>query len=252
MPNWLLVGALLLSVLLSGCANLSREATTRDQSASEIYVNLGQAYLQRDNLREAKSSLERSIELNPRNARAHITYAILQERLGQVRLADESYRTALQLAPDEGEMSNAYGVFLCRNQRFGDADRAFEQAYRNPLYESPERALTNAGLCALEADEHERAENLFRRALERNPRYIPALYEMAEYALEHGDYMTARAYWQRLTELTAHTAETLWLCYQIEQAIGNDTAATHCAMRLKNNFPTAPQTLRLQEIERVK
>lgn len=236
---------------LGGCATIPGNVSSRDQSAAEVYVNLGQAYLQRNNLREAKTALERALSLNPHNSTAHLLYAILQERIEQPQMADQSYRHAVRLAPDEGEIRNAYGAFLCRQQRFSEADQIFEKAYRNPFYEAPERALTNAGVCAQEAGDQTRAEQLFRRALERNARYAPALFEMAELSLLQGNYLATRAYLQRFTAVAPHTPETLWMCYEAERALNHHAGSTHCAMRLKNDFPTASQTVRLLEIERV-
>ena len=61
--------------------------------------------------------------------------------------------------------------------------------------------------------------------------------------------MGARAYLQRIEELTPLTPELLWLGVRVEDAWGNHEAAARYGLLLKNNFPDSMQTKSLQEWE---
>ena len=52
-------------------------------------------------------------------------------------------------------------------------------AIRNPLYKSPDVALTNAGKCSIEAGDNRRGEDFLKRALTINPANIAAAYNLA-------------------------------------------------------------------------
>ena len=60
-------------------------------------------------------------------------------------------------------------MFLCRQNRWSDAEPYFKRAADNPHYTTPEIALANAGVCALNAGDREKAEENFRAALTKNP-----------------------------------------------------------------------------------
>jgi type IV pilus assembly protein PilF len=67
--------------------------------------------------------------------------------------------------------------------------------------------------------------------------------------MKQGNYLQARAYLQRYKAGSAHTAETLWAGYQIEEQLGDKDAAANYAVRLKSRFPDSVQTtLLLKEI----
>jgi type IV pilus assembly protein PilF len=109
----------------------------------------------------------------------------------------------------------------------------------NSLNPAPETALTNAGICALDAGEPAKAEEFFRAALQRAPRLVPALFSMARITRENGDLLQARAYFQRYLEVGP---AALWLGIQIENGLGNRDGVSSYGLQLKNNFPDAPET----------
>ncbi|WP_412852495.1 type IV pilus biogenesis/stability protein PilW [Ectothiorhodospira shaposhnikovii] len=248
-PTLVLPGLMLCTgLLLVGCA-VTPQVQEREQRAAQVNMELGLHYMRNNQLEQAKGNLDRALSQDPGSAQVHAAYALLQERLRDPRLADRHFRRALDLEPGNALVQNNYGTFLCRQDRLDEADRAFRAAADNPLYATPEVAWTNAGICILKKPDEEQAERYFRRALESNPRHVPALYEMMRLTFERGRYLQTRAYLQRLTEQMPHTPETLWICYRAELELGNRDASGVCALRLKNDFPDSEQTTRLLETE---
>ncbi len=147
-------------------------------------------------------------------------------------------------------MHNNYAVFLCRQGRWSDAEPHFRRAANNSRNKGPEVALTNAGQCAWNAGNAEAAEEYFRRALERNPRYADALLWMLELEYGRGNYLQARAFMQRAFEVREPEARELLMCFNVEQALDNPEGAADCAQALRENFPRSTELAQLRELER--
>ena len=99
----------------------------------------------------ALEKFKKALKQNPDSVSAHNAIAVLYEELGETRLAERHYRKAVQLDPKDSLALNNYGQYLCRVGRWKDAERYFNKATRDPLYKTPEVALTNAGICAWQA-----------------------------------------------------------------------------------------------------
>ena len=236
-----MTGLALLALLLVGCAT-TPSAVQDARRAALANVELGVAYYREGRLQLAMENLRRAVDLDPTLPEAHAAIAMLYARLGEVDPAERHYRRALSLAPKDPRVHNNFGQFLCQQQRLEEADRHFRQAVADPLYETPEAAYTNAGICALRIPDPRRAEDYFRLALERNPFYPLALLQMLRLSHDQGDFLRARAYLQRFQQVSRHTAESLWLGIRIEDALGDKNAVASYGLALRNHFPDAPQT----------
>ena len=258
----LLTLLILLTAGLAGCATTGGyDEDARLDEAARYNTQLGITYLQKGNLKQADLKLSKAIEQDPSSAEAHHAYAILQERLGNMEQAADHYERAVRLDPKYSEAHNNYGRFLCAQGDLRAAEREFEAAVKNPLYSNPELAYTNAGICALEAEKTDAAEQYFRNALGKNPEYLPALFEMAQVTYDKQHYLQARAYIQRYdavrgkivegaTDARRYHPRILWLCVQTERQMGDRAAASACALKLKNFFPQSRETAELLEMER--
>lgn len=240
-PRLILIVAVL---MLSACAGSStvREKETQANRAALVNVQLGAGYMGQGKNDLALAKLKRALEEDPSLPSAHYVIAILYGRLGEYELADTHYRRAVSLAPEDPEAHNNYGTFLCGRNRLKEADVQFLAAVKNPLYKTPEFAYTNAGICALHVPDEAKAEKYFRQAVQINPRFGDALYELAQLNFNKQRYLPARAYLQRHLEAAQHSAAALWLGVRIERALGdNDTAASYAKL-LKTNFPNSKET----------
>jgi len=247
----LLIGLVL--ALFQGCVTTSTRVRTSEPSEEEAAIanlNLGVAYLRQGRPELALERLDRALSQNPRLADAHSTIALAYDQLGELEEAANHYRRATQLEPDNAAAANSYAVFLCRNDNWGDAERYFRRAADNPLYTTPEAALTNAGVCARGAGETDRAEQYFREALARNPIFPDALYNMTDLAFQNDNYLQARAFSQRYLSSAPDSPQMLWLCFQVEQQLGNASDAQRCADRLKDQFAESAEMAQLYEFER--
>jgi type IV pilus assembly protein PilF len=228
----------------------SVNGVTPTEDAAVANLNLGVAYLRQGRPEIALANLQEALEYNPRLAAAHSTIAIVYEQLGEPDAAEEHYLRATQLGPDDGSAANSYAVFLCRHDRWGEAERFFRRAADNTRYPTPAAALTNAGVCARGAGDLQSAERYFREALSRNATFPDALSNMADITYQAQDYLASRAFVQRYLAAAGGTPEVLLLCVQVEQALDAPDAATQCADRLRSTFPNSAEVAQLNAIER--
>ncbi|NIP72981.1 MAG: type IV pilus biogenesis/stability protein PilW [Gammaproteobacteria bacterium] len=238
-----------LALLAVACA----PQPTREEGAqrpAQINVELCKAYINEEDYELAKAKCEKALAQEPDYAPAHGAVAELYKRLGEYDKADRHFERAIRLDPDDSRTRNNYGVFLCIRERLGEAEEQFLKAVRNPLYETPHHAYTNAGVCALRAGDMTKAEKYFRAALRSDPRLPLALFQMALVSYEQEDYFQARAYVQRYMAAGRQTAASLWLGIRVERKLGDKDAASSYALKLKSNFPDSEETRLLQQLER--
>ena len=252
----LLITALLLSLLISGCVTqpIDEEGTTEDigqerkKSPADIYVQLGIAYMQEGQYQTALKKLRRGLAVDDKNADVHNVMALLYSQLNQTEKASDYFDKAISLRPKDPYIRNARGTHYCKLGRYADADADFNVALDNPLYDTPWVALTNAGLCSLRQQNVNGAETYFRRALTRNSQYPFALEQMAEIMFQQENYLSARAYLERYVTIQQPNAATLWLGIRIENALGNSDAMKGYKKQLLDNYPDAPEVALMRDM----
>jgi type IV pilus assembly protein PilF len=237
--------------LLQACVS---ETTKGDKpptknEAAVANMNLGAGYLQQGKPELAIDRLQRAIKQDPKLADAHTTLALAYDQLGSPSEAEDHYKKATQLEPNNSSAANAYASFLCRQKRWNDAEPYFQRAVANLTYQTPEVAFTNAGICALGAGDHAKAEENFRAALSRNPRYADALEGMLDTSFQDKNYLQARAFYERYAEVRKPDAAKLMMCFSIEQGLGNRDGANRCAARLREDFPDSAEAKQVQQLQ---
>ncbi len=228
----------------------TQQRPASDSDAAVANMNLGAGYVRQGRADLALEPLQRALELDPRLVDAHSTIAIAYDQLGRAAEAEPHYRRATALAPTNAGAANSYAVFLCRQGRWNDAEGYFRRAANNPQYQTPEAALANAGLCARNAGEVEKAEEYFREALDRNPAYPDALSSLADLSYRRENYLQARAFLQRYFDAQQPNASLLWICFNVERELENAAGAERCANQLRERFPQSQELSQLQELQR--
>lgn len=234
-------------LLLGGCALTPKTDEDPSPGSSLVadYVGMGVEYLKRGQTAIALERLKRGQELDPNYAPLHNVLAILYEQIGETEQAREHYSRAIQLAPKDPYIRNAYGTFLCNQKEYPAALQAFQAALENPLYPTPWVAATNAGICARQAGDPATAETYLRQSLSANADFEPALYQMAELSYAQGNFKGAQDYLQRLLRTSQPTAETLALGVRVERGLGNVAQSKRYEQVLRARYPDSPEIPKL-------
>ena len=241
---------LLVAGVLAACVSSSSMPGDKVslQQASQYNVELGVAYLQQGRRDLAMQKLQLALQQNPDNANAYMAIGLLYNSTGDAQRADENFRTALRKAPDDPQIQNNYAVFLCQHGQPKQSERYFIEAAQNPLYPTPEAAYTNAGVCANKIPDQTTAVQYFRRALDINPAFPDALYQMARIGYEQKQYLEARAFIERFNSASPQPRpEVLLLGVRTEHALGNNRAAANYAKQLIRQFPNSPEAQQLTQ-----
>lgn len=179
------------------------------------------------------------LKKQPASADAYTVLASVQSLAGNVAAAGESYRRATELGPGQGDLLNNYGAWLCANGHPAEALVWFDRALADRGYATPAAALANAGGCALQTGQFERAQRDLRRALELDPGNAYALESMARSEFHQRRYFEARAFSQRRLAAASSTPSVLQLAIEVEQRLGDKAAASRYQEQLRKEFPDA-------------
>jgi type IV pilus assembly protein PilF len=239
----------LLATALGACspggAIKKESAATEKTEAARVHTELGQKYMQQGKLEIALDNLNKALSYDADYADAHTVIAVLYERIGDVKQAEEHYRRAAQIKPKGGNELNNYGAFLCKIGRYDESTEYFERAIADPFYKTKDVALTNEGTCLLKAGKTDAAEAALRKALDLSPNNSEALFQLASVLYRKGDFFKARAFMQRFESVGQARPESLMLGRNIELRLGNGSAASDYTRRLLQSFPESQQAREL-------
>jgi type IV pilus assembly protein PilF len=246
---------LITAMMLTACnpaqtrssSNGNIRPTHETNEVASANLNLAIAYLKRGDYNDALNKLEKAREADPEHPATYNVFGLLYQRIGDTKKAEKSFKRALSLDSNDSSSLNNYGSFLCQQDRLKEAKKTFLKAANNPLYRTPEIAITNIGLCLYSNKQKEEAKEYFQQALNINPQVPQALIKMCELTLDDFNYLSARAYIQRYQQVSRHTARSLWLGIQIERELGDKDAVSSYALLLKNTFPDSNETAILLE-----
>ena len=254
-----LIGAVLVASLLTGCESSPKYGAGSDGAAgslgevnkkndeTNVYAQLGLEYMRTGQYDVALQKLHRGLNKNPDNANLHYVIGLVYDGLREVNLADEHFREGLRLEPKNSYIINAYGTFQCKQKHYTEAIELFKRAIKNPLYDNPEVAWSNAGFCASEIPDNEQAETYLRTALRINKEYPPALSQMANLMLAKEKYLSARGYLQRYEQVAAASSSSLWTCIRVERELKDKDKAASCKLSLRNKFPDSDEAALLRD-----
>lgn len=235
--------------------NPSSVRTTRSQQAydrqeiAEANLNLGIAYMQQGQYQQALDKLNRARIAQPDYSPTYNAIGVLYQRLGEHEEAEKYYQYAIKLNPMDSDALNNYGQFLCQMGRMDDAENAFMESAGNPFYPTPEIAITNAGICALNNGKADIAEQYFNKALGKNPRFSPALIQMSEISYNRGEYLQARQFLNSYLVENRHNSKSLWLGIRIERELGDKNALSSYTLLLRNQFAESKEAVLLKQSE---
>lgn len=227
--------------IITGCSSFQGKDGPNYKKAADINVRLGASYLLQKRIGLARVKLEKALEQDPDNALAHSTIALLLENVGQHEDVISHYEEAISLAPDNSDIKNNFGTYLCNQSRYDEAQALFQKAIDDPYYKTPIVALINAGKCALTSSKYKVAESYLRQALRKDPKSITALYSMAVLGIKSKRYLMTRAYVQRYHSIVKPSAKSLWLQISAEKSLGDKQVANKLISKLNKEFPDSDE-----------
>lgn len=216
------------------------------QERARIHTELAALYYSRGNHGVALQESMVAIEADPQYGPAYNVLGLVQMELKEDTAADRSFQQALAINPNDSEANNNYGWFLCNRGREKEAIAYFLAAVRNPLYQTPGLAYTNAGVCSLKLGQDNEAESYLLQALKLQPGQPRALQALAEVHYRRGDYSGAKQLVGRFLEVAQPTPEVLWLGVLSARQLGDRNAEASYGTQLRRRFPDSKEALTLK------
>lgn len=214
------------------------------RTRARIHTELGALYYQDGNLAVALEELKAALVADSSYVPAYSVRGLVHAALRENSLAEEDFRRAINLAPNDPDVNNNYGWFLCQQPgRERQSIVHFLNAVKNPLYETPERAYANAGNCAIKAGDLEGAETYLQSSLRMDREGgIPARLGLALLAYRKGQLEECRRQISDvLRRMEPASPEALWLALRVERKLGNRNAESGYAAQLRSRYPASQE-----------
>lgn len=213
------------------------------RSRAKIHTELGAMYFQEGNMAIAMEELKIALASDSSYAPAYSVLALVHTYLKEYAEAEKNFRKAMDLAPNDPEVSNNYGWFLCQTGRERQSVAYFLNAVKNPLYSTPDRAYANAGACALKAGDLDGAANYLQTAIRLGgDGAVNARVQLANLTYRRANFEEAR---RLITEvlkvMEPASADALWLALRIERKLGNRNAESSFAAQLRSRYPNSQE-----------
>jgi type IV pilus assembly protein PilF len=247
----LTLSAASLALLLGACAHDTNFTKAPPEVQAKTNMQLALEYLRLNKLTEARDVIEHALQQDAGNADVQMTAGLVYERVNDMAKAERAYSSMYKLRKNDPNIENTYAGFLCRTGRAPAGEKLFDEVARSALYQTPEVALTNAGVCARTTGDLLDAEKYFNRALAIRPNMPEAMLQLGNIALDRGDAIQAREAVQRYLAVNPSTPEVLWLGFRAARKLGDNPSAAVYARRVQSEFPDSLQAQNLRSgIER--
>lgn len=229
-------------------AQRAQQAPVGDRlETARLRTELAFNYFQRGQLSVALEEIKAALAADPNYGTAFNVLGLINMDLGENLKADEAFKKALSILPNDSDALNNYGWFLCQTKRERESIERFMQALKNPLYASPDKPYLNAGICSQRMGDEPAAEDFFRKALSLDPLNAGANLRLGDMFYRRGEFDKARAHVDRINKNYDPSAESLWLALRIERKAGDRVAEASFAAQLRRRYANSEEFLLLQQ-----
>ncbi len=254
LPKWniskLFWAAVSLSLLVA-CASgprphASSDVQSKDQATdsdelevrkrARLRLELAVGYFDQGQTRVALDEVKQSLQQDPNYAEAYNLRGLVYMRLADYRLAEESFRQALVLAPRDGNTLHNYGWLLCQQAKFAEANTLFGQALASNNYPNAAKTSMTMGVCQIRAGQLVDAETSLQRSYALDPGNPITGFNLSVLLFKRGDFVRSQFYIRRVNNGDFSTAESLWQGIKVERKMGNTDAMRQLADQLNKRF----------------
>lgn len=230
--------------LLAGCVTVQDKKNSvkfDNIQIADSRIALGLAYLKNGQWGKARQNLETAVQVAPKYHSSLISFAYYLQEVGENEQAELQYKTALRYSPNNGDLLNNYGVFLCRQDRFDEAQRAFANAIVQPRFYMLSGSYENAALCALKAGEKDEAKIWFKKAVAHEPNRPLATLWLASMEVANNQLNDARLRLFYLHKQYGYRPNTLLTMIELESKAKRPIELEKYASLLAKRFPESKE-----------
>ncbi|WP_092483598.1 tetratricopeptide repeat protein [Candidatus Ichthyocystis hellenicum] len=209
---------------------------------AKIHVDLASAYYSRGKYGIALEEIDRALTTRPNYAPAYSLQGVVYAQLGEWTKARKSFVVAFKNDPNNPDIQNNYGWFLCQTEHSQDGIRFIKLALQNPLYETPDKAYSNMSYCYLSLHEYSASLKAASRAILLNRNSVESYFYRSRAEWYLADYASAQADINRVIHhYHLITPKTLQLAIDIQKKLGFEGNSEIYVNELISRFPDSAE-----------
>nr|WP_048440905.1 type IV pilus biogenesis/stability protein PilW [Caenimonas sp. SL110] len=203
---------------------------------ARIRMELAVGYFEQGQTTVALDELKQVITQDPTFPDAYNLRGLIYMRLNDNRLAEESFRRAVTLNPNDPNVQHNLGWLMCQTGRYDEAKRSFDVVMSNATYTGRAKTLMAQGVCEVRAGKLAEAERSLARSYELDAANPVTGFNLANLLYKRGDYTRAQFYIRRLNNSDMANSETLWLGIKVERRMNDMVALRQLGEQLKKRY----------------
>lgn len=185
-----------------------RQLQIPEQRREVVLRSLVELYVQAQRPGDAINGLKALADLVPDSLSYCSRLASALDGLGHTDEAIEQYSRLLERQPQLAAAHFNLALLLKKNKRFAEAVAAYEASIRLGI-DGVEQVYSNLGVLYGEMRNSEMAAQMYDRALDVDPRYVPALFNYAGLMEESGDRQRAVSLYRKILDIMPQHWESL-------------------------------------------
>ena len=206
---------------------------------AEIRLQLATAYYSEGQYATALSELDQALQIGERRADVLGLRGLVLMQLGDAESASKNLQQALQIEPENPNLLNNMGWFLCETGQTERALPLFDRAIASKAFQSPAKAMMNAGRCSVKLGRRTQAEEYFRRALLADPEQMAAHSSLGKLAFEAHDLKRAKRHFLTVIASGRAMPEDFSIAMAIERKLGDKLGEESIARQWRKRYPDA-------------
>lgn len=213
---------------------------------ARIRLELAVGYFEQGQTTIALDELKQSLAADPAYGEAYSLRGLIYMRLNDFRFAEESFRKAIVLNPQDSNVVHNLGWLMCLQAKYSESFELFLKALANPQYGERAKTYRALGLCQLRAGLRGEAEASLLKSHEFDAGNPVTTFNLATLMFQRGDFIRAQFYVRRLNNSEMANAESLWLGVKVERRMENRDAMLQLAGQLLKRFPQSSEAAAYQ------
>jgi type IV pilus assembly protein PilF len=217
----------------------SDEPTLRKRA--RIRLELATGYFELGQSAVALDELKLSLAIDPTYSAAHHLKGLVYMRLDEPKLAELSFKRALELSPEDASLMQNLGWFLCQQSRFDEAEPYFAHALSRPKYDQRAKTFRTLGICRLKSGRLAEGGESLLMSYQLDSANPVTIFHLASALFQQNNWLAAQPYIRKLNNSDLANAESFWLGIKVEHRLNNSVGMNQLATQLFKRFPKAKE-----------
>jgi type IV pilus assembly protein PilF len=217
----------------------SDEPTLRKRA--RIRLELATGYFELGQTSVALDELKQSIAIDPSYSEAHHLKGLVYMRMNEPKLAEISFKRALEMSPNDANLMQNMGWLLCQQSRFDESERYFLQALAVSKYDQRAKTFRTLGLCRIQSGRLSEGRDSLLASYEMDSSNPVTVFNLASVFFQQNNFALAKQYIRELNNSDLANAESFWLGIKVEHRLNNSVGINQLASQLTKRFPNAKE-----------